>query len=179
MTATTSATTSAAQDMTVRRGGREARRAARAAPLPENQQPVRAGMEGGRYKPLSDAEVLKIHNASQLFTMAQGKSNLVAAIPSLHAGLTMLLALFMWPRVKALGKTLFMAYPFAMAFALVFTAEHYVIDILLGWALAASVIAVCRWVDRRWLIPRQQRLHAEQDDAAAIEVTNQKQELNI
>ncbi|MFZ2239007.1 MAG: phosphatase PAP2 family protein [Gordonia amarae] len=123
--------------------------------------------------------VLKIHNASQLFTMAQGKSNLVAAIPSLHAGLTMLLALFMWPRVKALGKTLFMAYPFAMAFALVFTAEHYVIDILLGWALAASVIAVCRWVDRRWLIPRQQRVHAEQDDAAAIEVTNQKQELNI
>ena len=90
----------------------------------------------------------------------------------------MLLALFMWPRVKALGKTLFMAYPLAMAFALVFTAEHYVIDILLGWALAASVIAVCRWVDRRWLIPRQERLRATAERTDG-EITNQKQELDI
>lgn len=51
-------------DTTVRRGGREARRAARAAPLPENDRPVRPGLEGGRYKPLSDADVLKIHNAA-------------------------------------------------------------------------------------------------------------------
>ena len=43
-----------------------------------------------------------------------GRGDSVAA-----RGLTMLLALFMWPRVKALGKTLFMAYPLAMAFALV------------------------------------------------------------
>ena len=51
-------------DTSVRRGGREARRAARAAPLPENDRPVRPGLEGGRYKPLSDADVLKIHNAA-------------------------------------------------------------------------------------------------------------------
>ena len=45
----------------VRRGGaREARRAARAAPLPDNLRPVRPGMNGGRYKPLSEADVLKI-----------------------------------------------------------------------------------------------------------------------
>ena len=37
---------------------------ARAAPLPENDRPVRPGLEGGRYKPLSDADVLKIHNAA-------------------------------------------------------------------------------------------------------------------
>ncbi|WP_374371573.1 trimethylamine methyltransferase family protein [Dongia sp.] len=55
---------SGAKDMTVRRGGREARRAMRAAPLAENERPVRPGLEGGRYKPLSDAEVLKIHNAA-------------------------------------------------------------------------------------------------------------------
>ncbi len=48
----------------VRRGGREARRAARAAPLPENQQPVRAGMEGGRYLPLSPADIQKIHHTA-------------------------------------------------------------------------------------------------------------------
>ncbi len=33
-----------------------------------------------------------------------------------------------------------MAYPLIMAFTLVYTAEHYVIDILLGWVLAAVVV---------------------------------------
>ena len=101
--------------------------------------------------------------ASQLVTLGQGKSNLVAAIPSLHAGLTMLLALFMWPRVKALGKTLYMGYALAMAFALVYSAEHYIFDIVLGWALAAAVIAAYRFVDWKWLIPRQKR----REEAAA------------
>ncbi|WP_372631962.1 phosphatase PAP2 family protein [Gordonia jinghuaiqii] len=108
---------------------------------------------------------LNIHAASNLVEVGQGKSNLVAAIPSLHAGLTMLLALFMWPRVKALGKTLFMGYALAMAFALVYTAEHYIFDIVLGWALAAAVVATYRIVDRKWLIPRQSRL-AEEEAAA-------------
>ena len=49
----------------VRRGGaREARRAARAAPLPDSLRPVRPGMNGGRYQPLSDSDVLKIHHAA-------------------------------------------------------------------------------------------------------------------
>jgi trimethylamine--corrinoid protein Co-methyltransferase len=48
-----------------RRGGaREARRAARSAELPDHLKPVRPGMSGGRYKPLSDADVLKIHHAA-------------------------------------------------------------------------------------------------------------------
>lgn len=47
-----------------RRGGRAARRALRAAPLPEQQRPVKPGMEGGRYKPLTDAEVSRIHEAA-------------------------------------------------------------------------------------------------------------------
>ncbi|MFV2002192.1 MAG: trimethylamine methyltransferase family protein [Paracoccaceae bacterium] len=52
-------------DQTSRRsGGRAARHASRAAPLPDNQRPVRGGMPGGRYKALSDAEVLRIHHAA-------------------------------------------------------------------------------------------------------------------
>ncbi|NDZ94469.1 inositol phosphorylceramide synthase [Streptomyces sp. SID6673] len=109
--------------------------------------------------------VLNIHAASTLVEVGQGKANLVAAIPSLHAGLTMLLALFMWPRVKALGKTLFMGYALAMAFTLVYTAEHYVFDILLGWALAAFVIVVANLVDKYWLIPRKQRREAAEAEA--------------
>ncbi len=36
----------------------------RAAPLTEDIRPVRPGMEGGAYRPLSDAEILRIHNAA-------------------------------------------------------------------------------------------------------------------
>jgi len=47
----------------VRGGARAARRAARTAPLPDNLRPVRPGMPGGHYKPLADADVLRIHHA--------------------------------------------------------------------------------------------------------------------
>ncbi len=47
-----------------RPGGRAARVAARAAPLPDAMRPVRAGLSGGQYKPLADADVLRIHNAA-------------------------------------------------------------------------------------------------------------------
>ncbi|UWR23781.1 trimethylamine methyltransferase family protein [Sulfitobacter sp. S190] len=47
-----------------RSGGRAARRAARQAPLAENLRPVRPGMNGGQYKPLSDHDIQQIHNAA-------------------------------------------------------------------------------------------------------------------
>lgn len=47
-----------------RRSGREARRAARAAPTPASARPVRAGLIGGRYKPLTEHEVERIHQAA-------------------------------------------------------------------------------------------------------------------
>ncbi|WP_299653705.1 trimethylamine methyltransferase family protein [uncultured Tateyamaria sp.] len=47
-----------------RSGGRAARRAARAAALPDHLRPIRPGLEGGRYNPLTDADVQRIHNAA-------------------------------------------------------------------------------------------------------------------
>lgn len=47
-----------------RSGGRRARQAARSAPLASNIQPIRPGMEGGRYAPLSDADMARIHEAA-------------------------------------------------------------------------------------------------------------------
>ena len=47
-----------------RAGGREARRAMRAAPLAEHIRPVRAGMTGGQYKPLTEAGMEKIHQSA-------------------------------------------------------------------------------------------------------------------
>ena len=47
-----------------RSGGRAARKAARAAPLAEHLRPVKAGMVGGSYSPLSPQGEKKIHNAA-------------------------------------------------------------------------------------------------------------------
>ncbi len=47
-----------------RGGGRAARVALRSAPLAENLRPVRAGLPGGQYKPLTEAGVAKIHAAA-------------------------------------------------------------------------------------------------------------------
>ncbi len=47
-----------------RRGGRAARQAERAAPLHDDLRPVRPGMEGGRYQPLTEADIAKIHRAA-------------------------------------------------------------------------------------------------------------------
>jgi trimethylamine--corrinoid protein Co-methyltransferase len=46
-----------------RLGGRAARRALREAPLADEIRPVAPGLEGGRYKPLTEAEVQRIHEA--------------------------------------------------------------------------------------------------------------------
>ncbi|MBC6405520.1 MAG: trimethylamine methyltransferase family protein [Rhodospirillales bacterium] len=49
---------------TGRRRGRAARMAARAAPLAEDIRPVRPGLHGGRYRPLLEQEVKRIHRAA-------------------------------------------------------------------------------------------------------------------
>jgi trimethylamine--corrinoid protein Co-methyltransferase len=55
---------SSVETKVVRGGARAARRAARTSPLPDNLRPVNPGMTGGRYKPLADADVLRIHHAA-------------------------------------------------------------------------------------------------------------------
>jgi trimethylamine--corrinoid protein Co-methyltransferase len=47
-----------------RHGGRAARTAERAAPLAENLRPIRPGMSGGQYNPLSQEGVERIHQAA-------------------------------------------------------------------------------------------------------------------
>ena len=62
-----------------RAGGREARRALRSAPLADDIRPVRAGLEGGRYKPLERNDLERIHEAVLTLLETVGFAN---AIPS-------------------------------------------------------------------------------------------------
>jgi membrane-associated phospholipid phosphatase len=73
-------------------------------------------------------------------------SNPVAAMPSLHAAIPMLLVLFFWPRVRWWLRAVLLAYALAMGLTLVYSGEHYVIDVFMGWAYAGlAVLAVNRF----------------------------------
>jgi hypothetical protein len=93
---------------------------------------------------------LHLQSAGALVNSGQASVNLVAAIPSLHAALTAMISIFLWRRVRRGWRPLLMAYPLAMAFVLVYAAEHFVVDILLGWALAASVSLAMALLDSWW-----------------------------
>ena len=77
-------------------------------------------------------------------------ANQVAAMPSLHEAYAVLLMLYLWRYTPRLARPLLGLYPLAMAFALVYGAEHYIIDIAAG-AIYAGVVffTVNRVFDRR------------------------------
>lgn len=79
---------------------------------------------------------IQIAHFDALFEKGSQYSNPVAAVPSLHAAYTLLISLVLWNLAPRWGRVLLAAYPWAMAFALVYTAEHYFVDILVGWTYA-------------------------------------------
>lgn len=94
-------------------------------------------------------EALHIGPVRDVVEVGQGRSNQVAAIPSLHAGVTALLAMVTWSAGTWRTRTLWVGYAAAMAFTLVYAAEHYVFDLVLGWGLAAIVMVVIGRIERR------------------------------
>ena len=70
-------------------------------------------------------------------------------MPSLHAGFTALVAMFLWSRVRRGLRPLRALYPLAMALTLIPTGEHYFFDVVLGWTYAAAVMAAWAWWERR------------------------------
>src|SRR4051794_8454626 len=100
---------------------------------------------------------LPLPKAGALFQSGTDWGNDVAAVPSLHAGYTMLICLYLWPRLNPRWRPLLVAYPIGMGLSLIYLGEHYLIDILLGWVYAAiTVFAVDRgaeWLKRRRATP--------------------------
>ena len=91
-----------------------------------------------------------IAHYGSLFEKGQSYANNVAAMPSLHAGYALLVTLYLWRLVPRWARPLLALYPPAMAFALVYSGEHYIVDCLAGWFYAtATFVAVSRWFEWR------------------------------
>jgi len=87
--------------------------------------------------------------AQGLLDKGQGTVDLVAAVPSLHAGGTLLFVIFIWRRVRVWCKALLVGYVVLMAVALAYAGEHYLSDVIAGWLAAAAVSAAFAFFERR------------------------------
>jgi len=97
--------------------------------------------ESNRIVPIVWSHVPVAH-FDTLFDHGVHYANDVAAMPSLHAGYALLFALFFWSLVPWWARPLLALYPVAMAFALVYTGEHYTVDCLAGWVYAGATFVV-------------------------------------
>ena len=97
-----------------------------------------------------------IAHFGSLFEKGEHYANNVAAMPSLHAAYALLISLFLWRLVPRWTRPLLVLYPPAMAFALVYGGEHYVVDCIAGWLYATATFVGVEYVFER----RSQRAEA-------------------
>ena len=96
-------------------------------------------------------DAIGLHGAGNTLNALQvDASNPVAAMPSLHTAWAMMAVAFFLPVVRRRWWPLLLSYPLAMTFTLVYTGEHYVIDVLVGWAYVAAVFVVVGLAERWW-----------------------------
>jgi membrane-associated phospholipid phosphatase len=92
---------------------------------------------------------LSVHGSGSLVETGYQYANNVAAMPSLHAAFSLLVAITVWPRRHRWLRPIVAAYPLAIAFAVVYTGEHYVSDVLLGWLYTTTVVLAAQAIARR------------------------------
>ena len=94
-------------------------------------------------------------------------SNVVAAMPSLHTAVTVTLAIFLTQAGRRIG-ILGWAYAAAMGFALVYLGEHYLVDVVAGFATAALAWRLARVAERRFAARPREASEADPPSASPI-----------
>jgi hypothetical protein len=92
---------------------------------------------------------IKIYNAVAPGLTTSFNTNPVAAMPSLHAAFPILCSLILW-RVARSRAWPFHVYTFLILFTIVYTGDHYVVDILAGGLLAGVSFLAAGAVVKRW-----------------------------
>ncbi len=99
-----------------------------------------------------------MHGAGNLLNAAKvDAANPVAAMPSLHSAYALIVVAFFLPTVRKRWWPLLLAYPLAMTFTLVYSGEHYVTDVLVGWFyVAVTMVGVCA-AEKAWAAWKQRQ----------------------
>jgi hypothetical protein len=107
---------------------------------------------------------LHLHTIRNMIDTGTKTTNLVAAVPSLHAGFATLVVITLWWSVPKWCRPFLALYPVLMGVTLVATGEHYVIDILLGVAYAFAAHFLWNYIER-WWTRRKESKSSEPDPA--------------
>lgn len=91
-----------------------------------------------------------LHGAGNLLNLGQHASNPIAAIPSLHSAFALFVVLFFLPSTRRRFWPFLLSYPLAMTFTLVYSGEHYVIDVLVGWTYVVFILVIVDFGERSW-----------------------------
>jgi membrane-associated phospholipid phosphatase len=108
-----------------------------------------------------------MHGAGNLLNAGQIASNPVAAMPSLHTAFALFVVVFFLATTRRRWWPLLLCYPLAMTFTLVYAGEHYVIDVLVGWAYVGMAFLMVGLGERWWAARRARDAGAEFSSPAA------------
>ena len=95
---------------------------------------------------------LGLDTVGNVLISGQKQANPTAAFPSLHAAFALFVVVFFWQRItKPWVRYMSLLFPLSMAWCLVYFGEHYVTDIVAGWAYVGASF----WFWNRWEAKRQ------------------------
>jgi hypothetical protein len=95
-------------------------------------------------------QAIGLHGAGNILNAGQWAANPVAAMPSLHTAFALFVVVFFFGRVRRRWWPVLLTYPVAMTFTLMYTGEHYVIDVLVGWVYVGLAFLLCSLAERWW-----------------------------
>jgi membrane-associated phospholipid phosphatase len=108
--------------------------------------PPRFMPEWGFFDPVSDFTPVNLSHAT---TSASSLYNPYASVPSMHVAFALMIG---WPLARLsrrrVAKVLWMLYPLVMTFVIVVTANHFIVDALLGAVTAAASAYGAMWLAR-------------------------------
>jgi membrane-associated phospholipid phosphatase len=95
---------------------------------------------------------LGLETVSNVLLRGQQWANPTAALPSLHAAFALFVIVFFWQKMtNKWVRYSSLLFPLSMAWCLVYFAEHYITDIVAGWAYVGASF----WFWNRWEAKRQ------------------------
>jgi len=89
-----------------------------------------------------------LHSAGSIVEHGNELGNQVAAVPSMHAATSLFICLFFWRGARPWLRALMALYVLAMAVTLVYSGEHYVFDVIVGWLYAVAVVVGAQAFER-------------------------------
>lgn len=110
--------------------------------------------------------VMHLGHAGNVLNGAQAGANLVAAMPSLHTAEAVIVAGCLIGLAPRWAKPIIACYPLLMGFILIYSAEHYVIDVLAGLLYGVVVLLAVSRMEVYWARRNPQRQTADEEVAS-------------